>query len=135
MKRLRRSLGNLTNAVAANGPAGTIFSYDEMGRLAEDWQCTPLNSGTGTFSLAFGHNYLGDVTSLANSEEGVTYTYSYDTLARPTQIQSSLSDSNHPGKVVDTIERSGFVSQNRGQTSPAGTLAAAGTVREKVDHA
>jgi RHS repeat-associated protein len=97
---LSNYLGNLTNAVAANGTAGTIFSYDTMNRVAKNWQCTPLNCGTGNFSLTFLYDYLGDVTSLTNSQENVTYTYSYDTLARSTKLQSSLSDSNHPGTLV-----------------------------------
>jgi RHS repeat-associated protein len=97
---LNNSLGRLTNAAAANSMADTIFSYDPMGRVAEDWQCTPLNCGAGFFSLNFGYDYLGDVTSLANNMEGVTYTYTYDTLARLTKLQSSLSDSNHPGTLL-----------------------------------
>ena len=40
------------------------------------------------------------MTSLVNSKEGVTYTYSYDSLARLKTLQSSLSDSNHPGTLV-----------------------------------
>jgi RHS repeat-associated protein len=97
---LANYLGNLTNAVAANGTASTIFSYDKMNRVAENWQCTPLNCGSSTFSLTYNYDYLGDVTSLANSKEGATYTYSYDTLARLTKLQSTLSDSNHPGTLV-----------------------------------
>jgi RHS repeat-associated protein len=97
---LQNYLGQLTNVVAANGTAGTIFSYDTMGRVAENWQCTPLNCGTSNFSLTYGYDFLGDVTSLGNSKESATYTYKYDTLARPTKVQSSLSDSNHPGTLV-----------------------------------
>jgi len=89
--------GHLTNATAAGGTAGTIFSYDSMGRIAQEWQCTPLNCGSGTFSLQYVYDYLGDVTSLVNSREGVTYSYSYDTAARLSKFQSSFSDSNHPG--------------------------------------
>ena len=38
--------GRLTNAVSANGMAGSIFNYDPMGRVAQEWQCTPLNCGS-----------------------------------------------------------------------------------------
>jgi RHS repeat-associated protein len=91
--------GRLTYA-AAGGTASTIFSYDTMGRIAGDWQCTPLNCGTGSFSLQYQYDYLGDVTQFANAREGATYTYSYDTLARLTKLQSSVSDSNHPGTLL-----------------------------------
>jgi len=97
---LSNYLGKLTSATAANGAASTIFSYDKMGHVAEDWQCTPINCGSSSFSLSFSYDYLGDLLSLTNSEEGVTYTYSYDTLARLTKLQSSLSDSNHPGTLL-----------------------------------
>lgn len=97
---LTNYLGHLTSANAANGTTGAIFSYDPIGRVAENWQCTPLNCGSGTFSLNFAYDYLGDVTSLANSKEGVTYTYKYDTLTRLTRLQSSLNDSNHPGTLL-----------------------------------
>lgn len=98
---LANYLGQPTTAVAANGSASTIFTYDTMGRVTGDWQCTPLNCGiASSFSLTFGYDYLGDVTSLANSNESATYTYSYDTLARLTNLQSSLSDSNHPGTLL-----------------------------------
>src|SRR5208282_2987740 len=110
---LSNYLGNLTHAAIGYGTPSTIFSYDKMNRVAENWQCTPLNCGTGNFSLTYGHDYLGDVTSLVNSEEGTTYTYSYDTLARLTELQSSLSDSNHPGTLatVNTYNPLGEVTQ------------------------
>lgn len=98
---LNNPKGHLTDAVAAGGSASTILSYDLVGRIAEEWQCTPLNCGSGSYSLTFGHDYLGDMTSLVNSEEGnITYTYSYDAAARFTKLQSSWSDSNHPGTLL-----------------------------------
>jgi hypothetical protein len=35
---LTNYLGQATNAVAANGSASTIFTYDTMGRVTEDWR-------------------------------------------------------------------------------------------------
>ncbi len=92
--------GQLTNVVVAGNVAGTIFSYDKMGRTGQEWQCTPLNCGTGTFSMQYAYDFLGDVTQLVNSREGVTYSYSYDPAARLTKLQSSLSDSNHPATLL-----------------------------------
>jgi len=92
--------GHLTYAVGAGGTASTIFSYDTMGRVAQEWQCTPLNCGASTFSLQYSHDYLGDVTQLINGREGVTYTYSYNAAAQLTSLQSSLNDSNHPGTLL-----------------------------------
>ena len=92
--------GHLTSAVAAGGGTRSILSYDVLGRIAKEWQCTPLNCGSGNVSLQYGYNYLGDTISLVNSEEGITYTYSYDNADRLTMFQSSLSDSNHPGTLL-----------------------------------
>jgi RHS repeat-associated protein len=92
--------GRLTNALVAGNAAGTIFSYDTMGRLAQEWQCTPLNCGSSNFNLQYSYDYLGEVSQFVNGKEGVTYTYTYDTATRLTKLTSSLSDSNHPGTLL-----------------------------------
>ena len=71
------------------------------GRISQEWQCTPLNCGSSRFSLQYTYDYLGDVKSFVNTREGVTYNYSYDAAARLTKLQSSLSDPNHPGTLVN----------------------------------
>ena len=40
------------------------------------------------------------MTSVVNSREAITYSYSYDNAARLTTFQSSLNDSNHPGTLL-----------------------------------
>jgi RHS repeat-associated protein len=97
---LNDSKGHLTHAVAANFATGAIFSYDTMGRVAEEWQCTPVNCGTNDVSLTFGYDALGETTSLVNSQEGITYTYGYDSAAHLTHLQSSLVDTNHPATLL-----------------------------------
>jgi RHS repeat-associated protein len=95
--------GQLTNAVVAGNVAGTIFGYDTMGRIAQEWQCTPLNCGSSTFSLAYQYDFLGDVTQFVNSSEhtsGVTYAYSYDAAARLNKLTSTWSDSYHPATLL-----------------------------------
>jgi RHS repeat-associated protein len=95
--------GQLTDAVVAANVAGTIYGYDTMGRVAQEWQCTPLNCGTSTYWLGYQYDRLGDVTQFVNGTEGtagVTYTYSYDTAAHLIKLTSSLSDSYHPATLL-----------------------------------
>jgi RHS repeat-associated protein len=97
---LQNTKGRLSQILSANSLAGSIYSYDSMGRVTNEWQCTPINCGTGAFALQYGYDYLGDMTSFLNSLEGVTYTYSYDTAARLSQFKSSLVDTTHPGTLL-----------------------------------
>jgi YD repeat-containing protein len=105
--------GRLTYAVGAGGTASTIFSYDTMGRVSQEWQCTPLNCGSSTFNLQYSYDYLGDITQLVNPRENATFTYSYDAAARLTKLTSTLSDTNHPGTLltVNTYNALGEVQQ------------------------
>ncbi len=95
--------GRLTHTTASGGQALSVFSYDNMGRVLNHWQWTPLNytmNVTGSFPVTYTYDLLGDLTSIVNGKEGVTYTYSYDTAARITKLQSSFSDANHPGTLL-----------------------------------
>jgi RHS repeat-associated protein len=97
-------IGRLTESETFNsvGPVltGAVFSYDPMGRIVGQWQCTPLTCGTTSVYLAFGYDLMGDLTSSYNNGDNVTYTNSYDTAARLTSVKSSLSDSQHPGTLI-----------------------------------
>jgi RHS repeat-associated protein len=93
-------MGRLTQTYADNGLAGSAFSYDSMGRVAHQWQCTPLTCGMTSVYLTFTYDLMGDLTSSNNNGDGVTYSNNYDAAARLTSVQSSLSDSQHPGTLV-----------------------------------
>jgi YD repeat-containing protein len=90
--------GHLTNT-ASGSTAGDIFGYDTMGRVAQEWQCTPYNCGTGSFPLKYAYDYLGDITTFTNSAEPNTYTYTYDAVARLTKLQSSYT-AGGPGTLL-----------------------------------
>jgi len=92
--------GRLTLTSTNNGCVGTIFSYDKVGRIANDWQVTPLNCGTDSFPLSFTYDLLGDLSTMYNAREGVTYSYSYDSAARLTRFQSTFIDTYHPGTLL-----------------------------------
>jgi len=81
------------------GNAITWKSYDKMGRPAEEWQCTPVNCGTGTFALPYTYGLAGELLTFTNGA-GVTLTNQYDTAAQVTNIASSLQDSNHQSPLL-----------------------------------
>ena len=93
--------GRLTREAVANGTATQIFSYDEVGRIKDQWQCTPFNCGTGRYQLSYGYDNLGNVVSATNGV-GVTITSPYSSANRLLQVTSSLSDASHPGTLFSS---------------------------------
>jgi len=68
-----------------------------MGRVTSNVQ---QHEPQSPITLNFTYDLLGNLKTLSNLAEGVTYTNSYDTAARLTQFQSSLVDANHPGTLL-----------------------------------
>jgi YD repeat-containing protein len=103
--------GRLTQAGVSS--ANTIIGYDPNGRIADEWQCTPLNCGSGSFHLHYGYDLRGEPKSLVNDTEGLTYSYTYDTMARLLTMKSSLNDANHPGTLftVNQYNSLGLIQQ------------------------
>jgi len=91
-------IGRLVEASSA-GIATTWISYDQMGRAAEEWQCTPLNCSTGSNALPYTYDLMGNMTSYGNGE-GVTLTQTFDGAAHATALTSSLNDAQHPANLV-----------------------------------
>ncbi|HKV27310.1 MAG TPA: RHS repeat-associated core domain-containing protein [Candidatus Acidoferrales bacterium] len=90
-------LGHMTLASTPN--TGTVFGYDQMGRTIQEWQATPYNYGKGSWSLTFGYDSLGDLTSYTNGV-GVTFTQTFNGAKELTQIASNLVDPQHPGTLA-----------------------------------
>ena len=67
-----------------------------MGQVASQTQCTPEDCGTGSFTLSYTYDYLGNMLTASNGE-GVTISYAYDEAGHLTTVASSLNDSQHPG--------------------------------------
>ena len=90
--------GRSSSFVVAGSQASEIFSYDKLGRVKINSQCTPQNCGTpALFPITYTYDLLGDTLTTANGE-GVTLTYPpYNRALRIMGLTSSLSDSNHPG--------------------------------------
>jgi YD repeat-containing protein len=99
---VQNPVGRLVLATQATGTTGTLSSYDAMGRVKNQWQCTPANCGSGSFALSYSYNYAGAVTSYTDGA-GHTFTNSYDAAGRVTGVTSSLVDAQHPASLVSGV--------------------------------
>jgi RHS repeat-associated protein len=100
------TVGRMVEAYTAN--AKTFYSYDPMGRAANQWECTPVNCGTNSFyGLVYGYDFAGNLTS-ENNGFGITLTSAYDSASRLTGVTSSLSDANHPANLLSGIQYNGL---------------------------
>jgi RHS repeat-associated protein len=97
------SVGNLVELYTstAGSIAKTFSSYDSVGRVLNQWQCTPQNCGSIYASLPYTYDLVGDLLSATNGQ-GVNFTYSYP-AGQLTSLMSSLSDSNHPGTLFSGV--------------------------------
>ncbi len=96
-------IGRLTETEVFQGQnnlAGSVNSYDPMGRTAYQWQCTPLDCGTSATYFAYTYDLIGDLASSYNNTDNITYTNTYNGAAELASLQSSPSNSQHPGTLV-----------------------------------
>ncbi len=94
---LLNTIGRASSSAVASSQAGEVFSYDQLGRVKINSQCTPQNCTVGTvFPSTYTYDLLGDTTTSTNGT-GVTLTYTINRATRLTVVTSSLSDANHPG--------------------------------------
>ena len=97
-----------SESTAGSFPTGSVFSYDPMGRIADNSQCTPQNCGTAAFALQYPqYDLLGDLISATNAV-GVTFTYGYNGAARLTTVTTNFVDSSHPGTLFSAAHYSPF---------------------------
>lgn len=107
------SLSNTTGrmsseSTAGSSPTGAVFSYDSMGHVIDNSQCTPQNCGTGVFPVSYGgYSVLGSPGTATNGV-GVTLSYGYNTAGRLTSLQSSPSDDNHPGTLLNDVHYNAY---------------------------
>ena len=81
--------------------AGSIYSYDEVGRIKTNSQCTPQNCPSNTlFSIGYTYDLAGNVRTAGNGQ-GVTLTYGYDASGHLNALTSSLSNTNHPATLFN----------------------------------
>jgi YD repeat-containing protein len=93
-----------TKGAQGNILSGRVFSYDPMGRVKDNSQCTPQNCPNGTaFSVTYSYDVLGDMLTSTDGA-GHKFSYTYDSAARLATMTSSLQDSQHPGTMLSGLE-------------------------------
>jgi RHS repeat-associated protein len=113
---LTNTVGRLSYDGALSGStylASEAFSYDSMGRVINNSQCTIPGCPNGPYSVTYGYDLLGDMTSTSPGAP-VTLTYGYNSAAQLTSMTSSLVDANHPSSLLSGV-----------LYNPAGSLASA----------
>ena len=107
---LTNPVGRLVKNTTADGKTATWNSYDQVGRIANQWQCSPLNCGATPYTKTFVYDFLGDHTSdtYSYTTGTLTISYSYDNAARPLQVTSSLVDSQHPATLATVDSSFGY---------------------------
>ncbi|MGC2744010.1 MAG: hypothetical protein WA672_12530, partial [Candidatus Angelobacter sp.] len=83
---LSNSNGHLTQILNSPFNAGTTFSYDSVGHIAQQWECTPSNCGTGNYSIVAQHDLAGNLSSL-QYPSGRLITYSRNAAGLMNSVQ------------------------------------------------
>ncbi|HEU5233725.1 MAG TPA: RHS repeat-associated core domain-containing protein [Terriglobales bacterium] len=98
-----------SETTASPNPTGEVFSYDAMGHVIDNSQCTPQNCGNNTAFAVTNPSYddLGDVLSATNGA-GVTLGYTYNVAGRLYSVTSSWNDANHPGTLLNSAHYNAF---------------------------
>jgi len=89
------------------GSTTDVVSYDVMGRIKNDWQCTPYNCGSGFWNLQYGYGIDGSLATSTNGQN-VTFSYLYNQAQRLTQLNSNLVDSSHPATLLSGLHYNQF---------------------------
>ena len=89
-------------------PSGTVvaanedYTFDSMGRLEAERQCTPSTCGSSTsYPLTAAYNLIGNETSL--SESGVTRTTTYDSTDRLLSFAANLPSMGNTNLLTNPI--------------------------------
>jgi len=104
----RLSAEFVTSPSSKNVLSEKVFSYDPLGRVIDNSQCTANNCASSTaYSITYSYNLLGQRATATNGQ-AVTFHYTYDAAARLTALTSSLSATNYPGSLLSGVTYSPF---------------------------
>ena len=99
-------IGRLTSELSGN--TKSALSYDPVGRVVSNWQCTPLFCPANTLKLlSYQYDLAGDMVSGSNGA-GVTLSYAYNAAPRLTGITSSYVDAQHPATLLSNAHYGPF---------------------------
>jgi|GEM_PF-1334368 len=94
-----------SESTAGPYPTGAVFSYDKMGRVLDNSQCTPLNCGATPYPVTYLYDYVGNVTSASDGVAPSPFTigYTFDAANHLRQVTSTWNtDSLHPSTLYSS---------------------------------
>jgi len=121
---LANTVGRISSETTASpNPTAKIFSYDQLGRVKINSQCTPQNCSANTvFPINYTYDLLGDWLSSTNGE-GVTLSYTYNIAPRLLTLSSNYGNSpptlfsaahyNAAGKLTGASLNNGALTETR----------------------
>lgn len=88
---------------------GQVFSYDKMGRVIDNSQCTPTTvcPNNATYPVTYTYD-LGGNTLTSTDGAAVTITQAYNAASRAISVTSSLQDSAHPAALLSNVQYDAF---------------------------
>ncbi|MGH9393351.1 MAG: hypothetical protein ACRD1E_04215, partial [Terriglobales bacterium] len=99
---LANTQGRRSSESTGDGLSASVFSYDAMGRTVLNSQCTPVNCGSGMFSVGYDYDLAGDAIAI-HEPAGFAVSTTYNRALRPTAVASGLMDANHPATMVASL--------------------------------
>ena len=81
-----------------------VFSYDTMGRVINNSQCTPTNNCSTNWMYPIAYTYdLGGSTLSKTDGAAVKISQTFNAASRLTAVTSSLADSAHPATLLSSV--------------------------------
>lgn len=97
--------GQLSHISGANAHAGTIYSYDAMGRVAAMWECQPSGCGNAAKdrALMFTYDRAGRQLTEGDAIAG-TIQYGYSAAGEITSItNNTYNNATNPGSLLSSV--------------------------------
>jgi len=86
-------------STAGSNPTGSVFSYDAVGRVLNNSQCTPQNCSGTPFSLTYAYDLIGDMLTSTNGL-GLTLTSTVNAGGRLTSLSNSATGFGSAGTLL-----------------------------------
>ncbi len=102
--RLSEAWANGTSGISN---AGTIYSYDPMGRATTLAECTPSICGSTAYILSYTYDLAGDMTSSSDGG-GAVSTYTYSPASEILSLTSSVSNETDPADILSNVQNGPF---------------------------
>jgi RHS repeat-associated protein len=106
---LTNTVGRLSSeSTGGTYPTGSVFSYDAMGHVIDNSQCTPLNCASNSaYPVLYAYAVPGMATS--TNGNGNTFAYGYNSASQLTTLTSSLNtQGSYPGTLLSDVVYNAF---------------------------